>query len=52
MPLPWSVVHKSYHAHVATIERKIHKRFGLKRFKGEWFYLTEEDLRWFKALAN
>lgn len=50
VPFPLSLVHKSHHADINTIERSVHTKYEDQNIMGEWFKLTEGDLEWLKTL--
>jgi hypothetical protein len=35
-----------------TLERELHNRFAQKRINGEWFNLTDADVKYIKGLAS
>lgn len=48
MPYEFDVVHLINSSNYHKTENLFHQYFHHKRFKGEWFDLTEEDLLWIK----
>lgn len=39
------LIHQIHTDHMRRLEDELHQRFGVRRFKNEWFLLTDEDVQ-------
>lgn len=52
MPFKLELVYYGFMDDARKLEKDMHKKFVDKRVKGEWFELTDEDIREFKEICD
>lgn len=51
MPLEDKLLHVFPAENMAAAEKALHRKFAAKRFRGEWFLLEPDDVRWFLSIG-
>lgn len=52
LPFPVNLIHKIKVPDARALESKIHQYFSSSRANGEWFYLTDEDIKFLKGVKS